>query len=209
MTGNIDNAFIVVFKDAAGASSQAWGDTLVSWNPNIQVTATYNLAINGFSAKMTVEEAEAMANSDLVSYIEQDGMVYADQLDTWALDRIDQRDLPLDSTYSPFGRGSGVTAYILDSGIRITHEEFDGGRASWGINTSGDGRDEDCNGHGTHVAGTVAGKKYGVANAANVVAVKVLNCGGGGTYSGVINGVEWVMNNAKKPATANMSLWRR
>ncbi len=154
---------------------------------------------------MTAQEAEAIADSDDIAYVEEDGKVYA-SLDTWGLDRIDQTDLPLDNAYTPYGNGAGVTTYILDTGILTSHEEFDNNRATWGINTTGDGNDTDCHGHGTHVAGTVVGKEYGVANQADTVAVKVLGCSGSGTWAGVISGVEWVMDNAIKPATANMSL---
>lgn len=125
---------------------------------------------------------------------------------TWGIDRVDQRDLPLSNSYSVSGDGSGVTAYIIDTGIHHSHNEF-GGRASFGINTIGDGNDEDCNGHGTHVAGTVGGSTYGVAKNVNLVSVKVLDCGGSGSWAGVIEGIEWTMNDAAgKKATANMSL---
>jgi len=124
---------------------------------------------------------------------------------TWGIDRVDQRDLPLSNSYGVSGSGSGVTAYIIDTGIRHSHNEF-GERATFGTNTI-DGDNEDCNGHGTHVAGTVGGSTYGVAKNVDLVSVKVLNCNGGGTLASVIEGIEWTMNDAAgKTATANMSL---
>jgi subtilisin family serine protease len=119
----------------------------------------------------------------------------------WGLDRISERrqDLTSYDFDYPSSAGQGVTAYIVDTGVRITHTEFANGRATWGTNT-------DCNGHGTHVAGTVAGRVYGVAKNALIVAVKVLNCAGSGTLTGVINGLNWVAANARKPANANLSL---
>ena len=180
-------------------------DTLTQDFPNVQVTHVYDKGLPGFAAKMTVEDAAAMAHSDMVDYIEQDGKVKA-YVDSWGLDRIDQRDMPLDYTFSPFADGSGVHAYIIDTGIRTTHSDF-GGRAIWGTNTSGDGINADCDGHGTHVAGTVGGTNYGVAKAVTLVAVKVLDCDGYGSYAGVINGVNWVAGHANgKKATANLSL---
>jgi subtilisin family serine protease len=123
---------------------------------------------------------------------------------TWGLDRIDQRNLPLSGTYTYDVSGSGVRAYIIDTGIHYSHNEF-GGRASFGYDALG-GDGSDCNGHGTHVAGTVGGTVYGVAKNVALYAVRVLNCSGSGTTSGVIAGVDWVRNNAIKPAVANMSL---
>ncbi|MCT4356178.1 S8 family peptidase [Streptomyces sp. Je 1-79] len=125
---------------------------------------------------------------------------------TWGLDRIDQRDLPLSTTYTYNRTASNVTAYIIDTGIRTSHSEF-GGRATVGTDTVGGGQNgQDCQGHGTHVAGTVGGAKYGVAKGAKLVAVRVLDCNGSGTTAGVIAGVDWVTANAVKPAVANMSL---
>jgi subtilisin family serine protease len=127
----------------------------------------------------------------------------------WNLDRISEHDLLLDGEYNyPSDSGNGVTAYIIDTGIRTTHREFEG-RATWGANFA-DNIDSDCNGHGTHVAGTVAGKTYGVAKKASVVAVKVLDCDGSGTTAGVISGIEYTTTAArstrKKGSVANMSL---
>src|SRR6185436_8134260 len=127
---------------------------------------------------------------------------------TWGLDRIDQTDRPLNGTYVYTSTGSGVTAYIIDTGIRFTHTQF-GGRAVRGFDAIGDGRNgSDCNGHGTHVAGTVGGSTYGVAKGVRLVAVRVLSCSGSGSTSGVIAGVNFVTSNhtAGAPAVANMSL---
>ncbi|CUM43753.1 Extracellular serine proteinase precursor [Streptomyces venezuelae] len=125
---------------------------------------------------------------------------------TWGLDRINQWNLPLDNDFTTRGNGAGVTAYILDTGIDYAHDEF-GGRATFGFDAMGDGRyGQDCNGHGTHVAGTVAGRTYGVARKANLVSVRVLGCDGRGAYSGMIAGLDWVAKNARQPAVLNGSL---
>jgi len=124
----------------------------------------------------------------------------------WGLDRIGQRDLPLNQTYSYTTNGTGVNAYIIDTGIRRTHTQF-GGRAFVGFDAIGDGQNtNDCNGHGTHVSGTVGGSTYGVAKNVRLFAVRVLSCSGSGSNAGVIAGVNWVTNNRIRPAVANMSL---
>jgi subtilisin family serine protease len=125
---------------------------------------------------------------------------------SWGLDRIDQRRLPLDESYSPEGGGSGATAYVIDTGIRASHEDF-GGRARSGYDfVDDDANAADCHGHGTHVAGTVGGTDYGVAKGADVVGVRVLDCRGSGTTSQVVAGIDWVTEHAARPAVANLSL---
>jgi hypothetical protein len=125
---------------------------------------------------------------------------------SWGLDRIDQRVLPLDHTFVTGDDGRGATAYILDSGIDFGHREF-GGRAVPGFDAVGDGRDgQDCTGHGTHVAGTVGGATFGVAPGAELVSVRVLDCSGRGSYAGVLAGLDWVADNAVQPAVLNASL---
>ena len=165
----------------------------------------YESVFTGFAADLDEIGLQNVLNNPNVVSVEEDGYVQLDRA-TWGLDRIDDEDLPLDGTYEPtFGNdGEGVTAYIIDTGILHTHTEFEG-RATQEFNSAG-GSNVDCNGHGTHVAGTVGAKTYGVAKKAKLVGVKVLSCSGGGTWSGVIAGVNWVKANAKKPATANMSL---
>ncbi|NUS18058.1 MAG: S8 family peptidase, partial [Streptomyces sp.] len=125
---------------------------------------------------------------------------------SWGLDRIDQRQLPLDGQFNTTGKGAGATAYILDTGIDYAHSEF-GGRAVPGYDAIGDGRNgQDCNGHGTHVAGTVGGATFGVAPQAALVSVRVLGCDGSGTWAGVVAGLDWVAQNAQQPAVLNASL---
>ena len=172
-----------------------------------QLKHVFQHAINGFSVEMTPEEAEALSQDYRVAFVEEDGVVTADATQNnppWGLDRIDQRNLPLNAVYTFNWTGSGVRAYIIDTGIRTTHSQF-GGRASNVFDAFG-GNGADCNGHGTHVAGTVGGSTYGVAKSALLRGVRVLNCSGSGSNSGVIAGVDWVRNNHIAPAVANMSL---
>lgn len=168
----------------------------------------YHFALKGFSATLTDDELIKLKQDPRVKYIEPDGIVTASLVTqntaTWGLDRVDQRNLPLNSTYTYDATGTGVSVYIIDTGINYSHNDF-GNRASFGFDAF-DGDGKDCNGHGTHVAGTVGGTTYGVAKSVNLVAVRVLDCNGSGTSSGVIAGMDWVAANAVKPAVANMSL---
>jgi subtilisin family serine protease len=177
--------------------------------PDVKVRHRYDAAINGFAAEMTEDEALTLSEDPRVRFVEEDQIYTADATQTgatWGLDRIDQRNRPLNGTYIYNYTGSGVRAYIIDTGIRTTHTQF-GGRAAVSADFVGDGRNgQDCNGHGTHVAGTVGGSTYGVAKSVSLRAVRVLNCSGSGSTSGVISGVNWVAANRILPAVANMSL---
>jgi subtilisin family serine protease len=174
-----------------------------------QVGRVFRHALRGFLAHMSEQDARALAEDPRVKYVEENGVVSAVGVQsgaTWGLDRLDQVDLPLDQTYTYNTAGAGVNAYIIDTGIRITHSDF-GGRAAHAFNAVADTNGaNDCNGHGTHVAGTVGGATWGVAKAVNLFAVRVLDCAGSGTYDGVIAGIDWVTQNHVKPAVANMSL---
>lgn len=167
----------------------------------------YQNALNGFAVEMTEADAEALSQDFRVAYVEEDGVVSIDATQSnppWGLDRIDQRNRPLNAIYTFNWTGAGVTAYVIDTGIRTAHTQF-GGRAANVFDAFG-GNGQDCNGHGTHVAGTIGGSTYGVAKSVQLRGVRVLNCSGSGTNSGVIAGVDFVRLNHVASAVANMSL---
>ena len=204
----IPNRYIVVFKaevrDVPGLARQLAAAHRGS------VRFTYETALKGFAIDIPDVAAAALARNPNVAYVEQDQVMsaFTDQMGaTWGLDRIDQRALPLSGTFQYTNTGAGVTAYIIDTGVRFDHTQF-GGRAISGYDAIDGGSADDCNGHGTHVAGTVGGSTYGVAKGVQLVGVRVLDCGGSGTNSGVIAGIDWVTANhaAGAPAIANMSL---
>ncbi|HEY1011506.1 MAG TPA: S8 family peptidase [Herpetosiphonaceae bacterium] len=181
-------------------------------NFNISADYTYSSVLNGFAANLSDSQVKELSSNPNVAYVEQDQVISlsAEQADAtqtnapWGLDRIDQRNRPLSGSYTYNTTASNVTAYIIDTGIANTHSQF-GGRATNVFNSAG-GSSADCNGHGTHVAGTVGASTYGVAKGVKLRGVKVLACNGSGSNSGVIAGMDYVRNNAVKPAVANMSL---
>ncbi|WFF05862.1 S8 family serine peptidase [Micromonospora sp. WMMD1076] len=208
-TTAVADSYLVVFKEASVTRSQI-GDTArrLTGRHGGAVARTWGAALRGFEVRVDARAAARIAADPAVAYVQQNHTVSISATQTnppsWGLDRIDQRNLPLDNSYTYPNTASNVHAYIIDTGIRTTHSTF-GGRATWGTNTV-DSNNTDCNGHGTHVAGTVGGSAYGVAKGVQLVAVKVLNCSGSGTTAGVVSGVDWVTANAVKPAVANMSL---
>ncbi|GAA1029346.1 serine protease [Virgisporangium ochraceum] len=203
----VPGSYIVALKANATARSSVQS---LAGRYGGAVKHTYSHALNGFAANLTETQAKRLAADPSVEYVQADSVVTISGTQanppSWGLDRIDQRNLPLDSSYTYPDVTQAVTAYVIDTGVRTSHGTF-GGRASWGNNTSGDGNNSDCNGHGTHVAGTIGGSQFGVAKTVSIVAVKVLDCSGNGTNAGVIAGVDWVTANARgKLAVANMSL---
>jgi subtilisin family serine protease len=208
--GAIKDQYVVVLKDstlqAGGVATAARG---LAARFGGTVRAQYSSAVRGFAIRMPEAAARALAAHPAIASVEQDRTVVVSGTQsnpTWGLDRIDQRTLPLSGGYTYPNTADTVTTYVLDTGVRNSHSEF-GGRARSGYDFIDNDTDaNDCNGHGTHVAGTIAGATYGVAKQAKIVGVRVLNCEGSGSYSGIIAGVDWVTKNAVKPAVANMSL---
>jgi subtilisin family serine protease len=204
----IPGDYIVTFRDDVGDVAGA-AQSIAGLHKG-SLKHLYKSALKGFAVQNISEAAAAaIANDPRVARVEADQVMTAIATQTgatWGLDRVDQRALPLDNTYTYANDGSNVTVYIIDTGINFTHSEF-GGRASTGVDeiTTG-GTAADCNGHGTHVSGTVGGTTYGIAKNVKLVAVRVLNCSGSGTNSGVIAGIDWVTANRVLPAAANMSL---
>jgi subtilisin family serine protease len=196
----IQGHYIVVVRSGADPASVA---AVAGVNPHFVYTA----ALNGFAAALNQGQLNALQHNPNVDYVEQDqvGTVATTQSGaTWGLDRIDQRNLPLSGTYTYTSTGTGVRAYIIDTGIQASHPQF-GSRASAVYDYAG-GTGDDCNGHGTHVAGTIGSTTYGVAKNVYLRGVRVLDCSGSGSYSQIIAGVDWVRTNAVHPAVANMSL---
>jgi subtilisin family serine protease len=200
-------SFIVVLDDSVNPSVVAAEHAR---RHGANVDFVYEHALKGYAATLSAGALGAIAADHRVASIERDGpvsIVVTQTGATWGIDRVDQVNLPRDDTYRYTDTGAGVTAYVIDTGIRTSHSEF-GGRASIGADTVGDGQNgNDCNGHGTHVAGTLGGATYGVAKGVGVIAVRVLNCSGSGTWSGVIAGIDWVTgHHTSGRAVANMSV---
>lgn len=221
----IEGRYIVVLKDsAARLRTEPPGTSLskAGTKPAVSVAAaniasqykmklesSYTDVLRGFVVSADARALKQLLQDERVAYVEQDAVVSLDATQsnaTWGIDRVDQRNLPLDGKYSYDVTAASVSAYIIDTGIRATHSQF-GNRVHAGYTAINDGRGtSDCNGHGTHVAGTVGGSTYGLAKSVQLYAVRVLDCGGTGSMSGIINGMDWVAQNHSGPSVANMSL---
>lgn len=200
----IPGRFIITLREDVDAAS-------VAAEHGVRPQFVYRHALNGFAGSIADAARNGLLRDGRVLRIEPDGIAHTVTTQTgatWGLDRIDQRSLPLSTTYTYASTGSGVTAYIIDTGIDYNNSDF-GGRARKGVDqVTVNGSALDCNGHGTHVSGTVGGDTWGVAKGVALVAVRVLDCNGSGSWSGVVAGIDWVVGNhsAGTPAVSNMSL---
>lgn len=210
--GIIKNQYIVILNKDAGPSIDFAQN--IAKQHSAKVLQSYDTVLKGFAIYLPDIAAtafvEAMKKNPQVLSIENDTVMKIDATTQsnpdWGLDRIDQKALPLNSAYSYLQTGSGTTAYIVDTGILSSHQQFSG-RVLSGYTAISDGNGTtDCNGHGTHVAGTVGGSTYGVAKNVNLVPIRILGCDGSGASSNVIAGLDWILKNGKKPAVVNMSL---
>lgn len=207
--GTIAGSYIVTLDESAQAETAKGRAVAAKFGAKIK--RTYTSAVNGYAVELSEAQAKKLAAAPAVTSVVQNRVFHVDGTQpsppSWGLDRIDQKALPLNQSYTyPDTAGQGVTAYIIDTGVRITHSDF-GGRASYGYDAiDNDNTAQDGHGHGTHVAGTVAGTSYGVAKKAKIVGVRVLDNSGSGTTEQVVAGIDWVTRNAVKPAVANMSL---
>jgi subtilisin family serine protease len=203
----IPGSYVVVFKPRTGVAATTASALTARYGGT--ATSVWQHALHGFALRGSAETAAEIAGDPRVAYVQQDEVVSVagtqSPTPSWGLDRIDQRTLPLDNRYTFSTTASTVNAYIIDTGIRTTHVDFQG-RAVFAANFTGDGINTDCNGHGTHIAGTVGGATYGVAKGVRLFAVKVLDCAGSGSTSSVISGVNWVAQHAVHPAVANVSI---
>lgn len=210
--GIIKNQYIVILNKDAGPSIDFAQN--IAKQHGAKVLQSYDTVLKGFAIYLPDTAAtafvEAMKKNPKVLSVENDIVMKIDATTQsnpdWGLDRIDQKALPLNSAYSYLQTGSGTTAYIVDTGILSSHQQFSG-RVLSGYTAISDGNGtSDCNGHGTHVAGTVGGSTYGVAKNVNLVPIRILGCDGSGASSNVIAGLDWILKNGKKPAVVNMSL---
>ncbi|MBT2448019.1 S8 family peptidase [Streptomyces sp. ISL-43] len=208
--GTVSGSYIVTLNDSAARSTAESGKA-VAKRYGARIDRTYSAALNGYSVEVSEAQARKLAADPAVKSVVQNRVFTVDATQpnppSWGLDRIDQSALPLNQSYTyPDKAGEGVTAYIIDTGVRITHQDL-AGRASYGYDAiDNDNTAQDGHGHGTHVAGTVAGTSYGVAKKAKIVGVRVLDNSGSGTTAQVVAGIDWVTQHAVKPAVANMSL---
>jgi len=215
----IPNRYILAFKQETSADDRKahilslTSEFMEEEFPNKIIDHWEMGAFNGFAAVLSPRLLQKQRESDLIDYIEADAKIFAYQAcntqsgATWGLTRTSERALLLNGKYNYEVNGQGVDAYIIDTGVYTSHSDFQG-RASWGANFI-DSTNSDCNGHGTHVAGTIGGATWGVAKKVTLIAVKVLDCDGSGTYSAIISGINWTLqskNSRGNPSVANMSL---